>query len=694
MDLSLSNLKPYKGTIFIISITIIILIAVIVQLRYLGLVASKMNLIVFLINLCIYTLFFFVFIIVRNLYKIYGEGRHKQSYSTFEKRLVTAFVGFIIGPSLVLFILSSLLIIYTINKWFSLEFQKPIKNSMKVAKVFYDREQEQALKYVRIQALVHKSRYQIKIGKILEKNTYLNNHSKLYVISESNGSQAVDKAFQGIPSTEVFSTENGDTILAAAPIINSKGKISAVAVVETLLSRSLMDKIESFMNAYKDYSQLEDLQIPIKTLYFLVLFMATLLIVSLSMWISVRIAQGITVPIKSLADATEELAHGNMDINIQMERDDELGILIKSFNSMVAELKKGKLSLERAYKESDRDRLRMEAILENINTGVIFLTNNGTIRTINNSACSIMSVDRKNMTGVDYTYLIEKIESTELHRMIKRISEKSFKYIEREIRAYIRGKIINVTVHIMALKDSQGLPMGILVVFDDITEIIKAQRALAWQEVARRIAHEIKNPLTPIKLSAERLIKKWNENSPDFDKVFSRASKTIIKEVDSLKTLVDEFSRFGKMPSLKIETGSVNDLIEEVLTLYNDYKKVTFSSKLSDIPLIEFDRLQIKRVLINMIDNALNAHTRTITITTSYNSQMDLVSIEIIDDGLGIKKEDRDKLFLPYFSTKRGGTGLGLAIANKVISEHRGYIRVKENSPHGTIFIIELPVKR
>ncbi|MDH4028501.1 MAG: ATP-binding protein, partial [Nitrospirota bacterium] len=235
--------------------------------------------------------------------------------------------------------------------------------------------------------------------------------------------------------------------------------------------------------------------------------------------------------------------------------------------------------------------------------------------------------------------------------------------------------------------------VGTLVVFDNLTEIIMAQRALAWQEVAKRIAHEIKNPLTPIRLSAERLLKKWNDRSPDFEDVLNRSTRTIVQEVNSLRSLVDEFARFGKMPKIQLEPTNIRSIIEEVTELYSNLKDIEIISSLGPgLPEIEIDKKQIKMALINLIDNAIQAKTQRIWINTLYNAEFDHIRIEFADDGTGIKEEDREKLFLPYFSTRKEGTGLGLAIVNSIISKHRGYIRVQDNKPKGTQFVIELPV--
>jgi len=250
-------------------------------------------------------------------------------------------------------------------------------------------------------------------------------------------------------------------------------------------------------------------------------------------------------------------------------------------------------------------------------------------------------------------------------------------------------------IFITTLGDAEHF-LGTLVVFDDLTEIARAEKALAWQEVARRMAHEIKNPLTPIQLSTEHMIKKWQSRDEDFGKIFDRSTKAIIKEVESLKNLVNDFSRFGKMPEIKKTPVRISTIIDEVVDLYKDYKDVliamTFQGE--EVP-VELDAEQFKRAIINLVGNAIQAmqNQGRVDISVEHDIRSNRVRIDIADNGPGIHDEDKEKLFLPYFSTKKDGTGLGLAIASKVVTDHRGYIRIRDNDPRGTIFSIELPIK-
>jgi two-component system nitrogen regulation sensor histidine kinase NtrY len=273
--------------------------------------------------------------------------------------------------------------------------------------------------------------------------------------------------------------------------------------------------------------------------------------------------------------------------------------------------------------------------------------------------------------------------------------------LERQIVVEVGGRPITILVNLNALKDDDGEYIGMVAVLDDLTHILKTQRMAAWKEVARRIAHEIKNPLTPIRLSAQRLRKKFSGKLPSDEAVFDECTKTIIKQVDELKTLVNEFSSFARMPESYPTPNDLNELVDETVALYRaGHRKVEFVVDTDPtLPIIDVDKDQIKRVLINLIDNSIAAmdadgeEKGTVTVKTSLDSVMKMARLEVADTGSGIGEEDKSRLFEPYFSTKKSGTGLGLSIVSTIVTDHNGYVRVKNNKPVGTRFIIELPVK-
>lgn len=678
------NIRLLIG-LFISSIATIIITGLV--LDYIGIergsLLIKIIFIFLAVNVALYLLLL-IFSVIRNIFRIYAEKRQKRIGSRFRTKIIFAFVGLTLIPSALLFLLSTQLINNSIDAWFSIEVQKPIYDSMDIARIFYFQEEQNVRNYAELLA---SNRELLDTSQsIIETKNF-----RSYLLKGADGTDIVMNAFDGATGTEIIPTEAGDIIRAVSPV-KEGDRITGVVVVEKVIPSDVVSKMESIQKAHNEYNQIKMQQDPIRFFYFLMLTIATLLIVFLALWISLRIARSITVPIQSLAEATKTVAQGDLDFKIPLKRDDEIGMLIDSFNKMLTDLREGKRSLEQAYAESDRRRLSMEAILESINTGVIVFDRTGRIVTSNRAACAMLNMDHRNITGKSYKELLERLKSDELSSMVRRLGENGVGSVEKDVHLYIDGRPMDLRLYMTTLKDSTDNFIGTLVVFDNLTEIIMAQRALAWQEVAKRIAHEIKNPLTPIRLSAERLLKKWNEKADDFDDVLKRSTRTIVKEVNSLRLLVDEFSRFGKMPKMNLRLTNIRTVLEEVVELYHNVRKIEILTSIQETPHIEIDREQIKRALINLIDNAIQAKTEKLWINSYYNPSLDLIRIEVIDDGVGINEEDKDKLFFPYFSTKKDGTGLGLAIVNSIISKHRGYIRVQDNKPRGTQFIIELPV--
>jgi two-component system nitrogen regulation sensor histidine kinase NtrY len=268
--------------------------------------------------------------------------------------------------------------------------------------------------------------------------------------------------------------------------------------------------------------------------------------------------------------------------------------------------------------------------------------------------------------------------------------------LDRQIELQMNESRVTLRINLNLLEDDNGDFLGTVVVFDDMSYLIKAQRMAAWREVARRIAHEIKNPLTPIQLSAQRLRKRYLSRFAEDDNVFDQSTETIIKSVEELKILVNEFSQFARMPAAKPLSNNLNEIISEAVTLYSEAHKqirITFSPDES-IPQLQLDRDQIKRVLINLLENAVAAvgPDGEIEVRSSFNQELKMVTFSVADNGHGIPASDKPRLFEPYFSTKKTGTGLGLSIVSSIVTDHHGFIRVKDNTPRGTRFIVELPV--
>jgi len=624
-------------------------------------------------NLNILALFWLVLFVGRSLVKLAIERRQGIAGHKFKTRIVGIFLLMISMPLTIMFLVSSELVTNYIDRFFSPQFRKPVEGSLKVAQTMYMLERIRALD----------AAYLAKAGGQLP-----NKYTARFLDRPLEGASAsIQAAFEGREETEVISLEGGDLIRAAMPIYNGD-RVDAVVVVETTLPPEIMEGINSIKMAYDDYMHLEKWKSPLKLSYLMMMAFFTLVIIFVAIWISLRIAGWMTEPVKDLSMATYEVASGNYDVRVETKSQDEMGQLINSFNNMVQEIRENKGSLEQAYANLDN-------IVKNIHSGVVSIGMDETVRSINQAACSIFGVKSEGVMGRNYRSILLELESNELEEYVKSINIRTLKEAQREVWVTINNRKSLLNISVTAMRTQSGDQFGVLVVVNDITDVIKAQRTLAWQEVARRMAHEIKNPLTPIRLSTERMLRKWQSGSSDFDVVLEKSAKTIIREVESLRAMVDEFSRFGKLPEIKREPTDVGAILGEVSNLYKGYKKVDVILDLPEgLPSAELDGEQFKRVFINLFDNAIEAMERSgiIEVQVLYNDSSGKLTFQVKDSGHGISDEDKERLFQPYFSTKKDGTGLGLAIADRIIAEHGGSIAVSDNTPHGTVFVIEVPV--
>jgi two-component system nitrogen regulation sensor histidine kinase NtrY len=338
----------------------------------------------------------------------------------------------------------------------------------------------------------------------------------------------------------------------------------------------------------------------------------------------------------------------------------------------------------------------MEIVLKNVAAGVISFNEKGMVATINTFAEQILEIKGEEVLDKYISEALPKEYVKQIHPLLSELRSSGKDSIERQLTLNLKGKSLFLLINLTTLRDEEGKPLGVVAVFDDLTQLIKAQRMAAWREVARRIAHEIKNPLTPIQLSAQRLRKRYLEKLEPDGAVFDECTRTIVNQVEELKGMVNEFSNFARMPALHPTPSRLNEIIQETLILFDGVKKqVRFEFIPNELPVLNLDRDQMKRVMINLVKNSLMSieSEGKIRIQTSYDPTLQMIRLEVSDDGVGISDEDKKRVFEPYFSTRKSGTGLGLTIVNAIISDHNGYIRVRDNKPKGTTFLIELPVR-
>jgi len=674
---------------------------------------SSMQVIVLLLFLVL------LFVLGRNLVKLYLERKQKIVGSHFKTKLVLFFIALSFIPTLLLFFFASDLISRNIELWFKTPFDKILEDTKSLADSAYANAEEAASHYaaelsdsISSQQLVRLenrlllrdfirrklNEYSLdEIGIYLgdeELFTYLNPNLPLQDYKPIQTS-AVEKAQPGEAFRSVEPMGNGEMIRRGVSFsLPSEGDV--LVTTGKFFPQSYAQKINNINSYVQRYRLLIPRKITVKTFYIISLIFITLLIIFAASWIGIHLAKGITVPIEKLAQATKEVSRGNLDVRVEDPASDELGTLIDSFNQMISDLKESESKIAQKTSELENRKQYIETVLNNVTTGVVTLDAQGNITTINPSAREMLALGEGNPVGKSFTEVFGEGKYGEVTKNIAWGMKNKYRLTEKEIHIAENGQTTTVALALSPLEEADGGFSGMIVVFDDLTQLIKAQKIATWKEVAQRVAHEIKNPLTPIQLSAERIIKtlrKSDRGSPD---IIEEGARTIIQETRAIKSLVDEFSNFARMPKVELKPTDLRTLVDQTISLFRGiFAQVDFEIDLApDLPSsLQLDPDQIKRVLINIFDNAIEAMNKKgkIRVRAVFEKKHQQVNVEISDTGPGISVEDKTRLFLPYFSTKKKGTGLGLSIASQIVREHSGTIRVENNSPTGAKFIIQLP---
>jgi two-component system nitrogen regulation sensor histidine kinase NtrY len=625
--------------------------------------------------------------------------------------LVFAFVGISLVPTVMLFLIAESLVTRSVDKWFDSQIVNALRGSLDISATYYQNSADNALYFARqlsqrvgdghllepknldgLKHLVEDKQREYNLGTV---EIYKPDGSALVKAFNDQVPTGVtvnpqldflNSALRGLEVTRTQPLGKGDVLRGAVPVYGGGKRIIGAVVVDYFVPTSVSKKAQQISRSYEEHKHLAVLKEPVKKTYILTLLLITLVMIFAATWFGLALAKGITVPIQQFAEGTHEVAHGNLDYRIDAGGDDEIGALVASFNQMTADLK-------RTNSELEQRRQYMETLLANITAGVISVDRSGKMTSVNKAAELMLDIRAVDVLQRDYEEALQAAELEPLLDVVRQVKDSGG--VERDVRIVGSDKPLTLMTVATSLRDDDGNTLGIMVFMEDITEIQKVQRVEAWREVARRIAHEIKNPLTPIQLSAQRLRKRY-ENVLDGDgSVFDKCTSTIIRQVEELKTLVNEFSNFARLPTAQLVTCDLNEVVREVLFLFREgHRNVEFDF-LEDttIPLVELDREQIKRALFNLLDNAVAALTGKgrVEIVTRFDEAFGMVRLEVADEGEGIAREDRGRIFEPYYSTKEDGTGLGLSIVGTIVADHRGYIRVRQNQPHGTRFMIELP---
>jgi two-component system nitrogen regulation sensor histidine kinase NtrY len=676
-------------------------------------------------NLIVLLLILIIYLVIRTFARIL-MARRSGGGSKLKSKLVLAFVGLSFVPTILLFVVATGYINTSIVTWFNSQIEKSLSSSMEVAQETYRTSGVSALHFSRQigsriadrTLFTHEGRSRLNIMvKHLQHEYEL---SRVEVFS-ANGKLLTDgraavpglvafpaptrddlnEVMAGKELNRFYTVGAADLVRGIVPVREGGSIIGAVAV-DYYVPESLAGKIHEIARSYQNYRQASTLKNPIRNEFFLTLSLITLVIMFLSVWMGIYLANSLTIPIKELADATAKVAGGDLEVHLGEQGDDEIGMLVSSFNKMTEDLRASQQTLRRtnaeltlSNRELEERRRYMEIVLENVTAGVVSLSHDGILTTVNKSAEELLDLRADEVIGKHFQQVAGPKNLELVAGMLDELGENPRETLRRQVTIPVNRNRVTLQVSMTALRNERGTPVGTVAVIDDMTQLMRAQRMAAWREVARRIAHEIKNPLTPIQLSAQRLRRRYLKRFSEGDGVFDQCTSLIIKSVEELKTLVNEFNNFARLPAARPLPGDLNVIIREAYTLYAEaHRGITLSFRPDpSLPQIPLDRDQIKRVLINLLDNAVAAveGKGKVDISTSFNPELRLVTCEVADNGHGIAPEDRSRLFEPYFSTKDSGTGLGLAIVSTIITDHQGFVRVRDNEPSGTRFIIELP---
>ncbi|OQW57999.1 MAG: hypothetical protein BVN28_12140 [Nitrospira sp. ST-bin4] len=684
-----------------------------------------------LVNLDLIGLVVLTLLLSRNLIKAYFERRHRLVGSGFRTKLIAAFIGFSLIPTVLLAVVASGFLNKAVDVWFSEQIENVMKDSYEVARLQHSGHITLAVNSARaigqelfredmlipehrdlLIAAMARKRMEYGVAGIevfsnkMETLTKALDASVPAVALDLPIGQLVLQVINGKQEfTSVQEAQSGRLVRAGMPVASGShsGELAGVVVVETYVSESLLTKMEGITRQYEEYTQIKAMKNPIKAVAYLIVAVVTVMILFSATWFGFYVARGITVPIQRLAEATEAVAQGDLTVQIDAKATDEIGTLIDSFNRMTQDLQGSKSKLEETNlmlwntnAELDRRRAYIETVVATIAAGLLSIDRSGTITTFNPSGERILGLAGDRFQGRPANEVFKEFGLDLFQTAYDRMLADDRDDLTLEGQLDVQGKLVTIGLNGSRMRDEANNDLGFVLVFEDLTELIKAQKVAAWQEVARRVAHEIKNPLTPIQLSAQRLRKKFFEKSPDLDRVFDEATNVIINEVGSLKHMLDEFAKFARLPVPQMTRQPLQDVLLETAALYRAAQKdIELLLDLDeDLPPINFDREQLKRVFVNLFDNAIQAMNQKgrLWVSTKYDTKRKRAVVTVADEGPGIAPEDQDRLFVPYFTRKKTGTGLGLAIVRRIITDHEGQIQAGSNHPKGAVFTFDLPV--
>jgi two-component system nitrogen regulation sensor histidine kinase NtrY len=681
--------------------------------------------------------------LARNMVKLVVERRRGLPFARFRSKLVALLLGMTLVPASLVLLVGSEVIRKSAERWFSAPVDQVLASAREVASGYYE-ERERAVTAQAGEIAGALSTANLAAGDLAGVDEAVRRDIaqrraglvEIYRVIEGEGPMQVQPVVQWVApwlpggysgaaadrlAAQILSgsaersvlepLRDGGELVRAAALIRSSAtaRPSGVVIVSNYLESDLVRHARRIVSAYEGYQQLRVLKRPLEGVYLSFFLMVTLLILVSATWMGLYLAKRITRPIQALSAGAREIGAGHLDHRIEPETRDEFGTVVEAFNTMAGELAASRLRLERSRLDLERKNLQIEgrrryieAILERIATGVISLGPDGRIGTVNGAASRLLQLGTEAL-GQPFETVLGRVDLLPLRDAIAQArDEKRRRAGALELALVNDGRELHLTVATTPLVGEDG-QTGLAVVLDDVTPLIRAQKVAAWRDVARRLAHEVKNPLTPIQLCAERLRRHFSGAPLATRHLVDECSTTIVHEVESLKSLVDEFSQFARMPAPRTVPSDLHQLIDDALSLYRGlFEEIRIEPRFArTLPPVRVDPEQFRRVIINLVDNAIEALSGNgnggppgsglVIVETAHDQVNSVARVVISDNGPGVSDADRARLFMPYYSTKGRGSGLGLAIVRRIIVEHGGSIEATDNTPHGTRMTIELP---
>lgn len=666
------------------------------------------KLIVVILNINLLLILLLLFLIARTIIKNYVEKKRGIWGSRLKTKLTFTLLFISIIPSFTLFVLSTSFFNISMERWFSQKIEDTLDNALEISQFYYD---DLFQRYEKIGTNIAKKMIRLGLheNNVIEMERFLKRQTQamsfqFYSVLDPSGNVVksnMPENIDSILSSRIRSGEEntirlimplrrGEIVISGTRLYDNEGSMRGTFFIGNTIRLQGTQRLKDIASVYKEFKESRSFKKILKYSFILPLFLSTIITIFFSVWVGIKIAAGIVTPIEKVKEGTSIIAKGKFDINLEEKGGDEIGTLVAAFNSMARELKVAKEELE----EKSR---YIEVILNNVATGIISTDNKGNIVLLNRAAKIILGAEGEEWIGRP----LKKVFGSELKQEMKTFLREAKaasdnRSIVKEVRIRLKKDITFLRASLTVLKDEEGMAEGFIIAFDDITHFARAEKLATWREIAKKLTHEIKNPLTPIILSAERIRRKVLGRSDGKDRdILDETTSIIIRSVEEIKNIVNELTKLTLISRTKT-LEDINNTIEEVIDIYNNlYPNIVFNFKGSEMPLCRIDKDGFRRAIINLITNAAKAvgdKQGEINITTGFEQRRGIAVIKVTDNGDGIPDEDKDKIFDPYFTKDKDGTGLGLSIVQSIILEHYGRISVEDNSPKGACFIIEIPV--